>query len=136
MAAKQPRFVYIENHIDSRNIMQILLVELLGYCDLIMFEDSKDIVQRLKALGTPIDVLFVDIDIEPSDGFTILEELRKHDSFANTKIVAITASFLPDELDRIAEVGFDGLIGKPLDDETFPGQITSLLNGEYVWSIN
>ena len=43
-----PVFLYIEDHVASRRIMQILLVEVMGYSQLTMLEDTQDIIADLE----------------------------------------------------------------------------------------
>ena len=133
MADRQPAFVYIEDHPASRLVMQLLLKELLGFEDLTMFEDSRDIVPRLEASGKTFDVIFLDLHVDPLDGFEVLKRLRQHEKFASSKVVVLTASMMLDELDTVREAGFDGLISKPLDPEFFGGYVNRILAGEAVW---
>ena len=53
------------------------------------------------------------------DGYEVAATLKQSPSFEHTKIVAVTASAMSDDLKKIASAGFDGYLRKPLDPETF-----------------
>ncbi len=133
MMADQPAFLYIEDHPASRLVMQLVLKELLGFEDLTMLEDSRDIVRRLEASGKTFDVIFLDLHVDPLDGFEVLKLLRQHEQFAPSKIVVLTASMMLDELDTVRKAGFDGLISKPISLDTFGDYVNRILAGGSVW---
>ena len=133
MADRQPAFLYIEDHPASRMVMQLLLKELLGFEDLTLFEDSRDVVQRLEASGKTFDVVFLDLHVDPLDGVAVLKLLRQHETFASLRVVALTAGMMLDELNTVREAGFDGLISKPINLESFGEYVNQILAGETVW---
>jgi len=48
-------------------------------------------------------------------------------------VCAVTAEASEDQMRRAQKAGFDGFLGKPLDPDRFPEQISRLLSGEAVW---
>ncbi len=132
---KKPSFLYIEDHPASRLVMELLLKSVMGNCDLTMLPDSQNLLQRLEEMGKTFDVIFLDLHIAPLDGLEVHALLHEHPQFRDAKIVALTASFLPEEFHKVRGAGFDGLIGKPLNHETFLGYVQQLLRGEMVWEI-
>ena len=64
-----------------------------------------------------------------------LEMLRQHNTFKNVPVVALTASVMNEEIHRLKEVGFNGVIAKPVDMDTFPDVVNRLLSGEEIWRI-
>jgi CheY-like chemotaxis protein len=133
MADQQPAFLYVEDHPASRLVMQLVLKELLGYEDLTMLDDSRDLLQRLEASGKTFDVIFLDLHVDPLDGYAVLKLLRQHEKFAASKIVVLTASMMLDELDQVRAAGFDGLISKPINLDSFGDFVKRILAGEDVW---
>jgi two-component system cell cycle response regulator DivK len=63
----------------------------------------------------------------------VLAQIRKLPRFQATKVVAVTANVLPQDVARAQQVGFDGFIGKPLDCDRFTLQIERILADEPVW---
>lgn len=130
-----PVFLYFEDDRLSREVMKACLTRGMGYQAVWIFEDSADFEQRLHNVGLPLDVIFLDIHIEPIDGFAMLKIIRQSETFRSTKVVALTASVMNEEVKLLKEAGFDGVIAKPLDYDTFPTILHRILQGEQVWHI-
>jgi len=133
MIATETSFLYIEDHRASRRVMELLLVEVMGCANLTMVEDTHDIVQKLEAMQTRFDVIFLDVNLKPYDGYAVCAMLRAQSFFDKAKIVGLTASASPSDMRRMQESGFDGAIGKPLSHDTFPEQLERILAGQAVW---
>ncbi len=82
-----------------------------------------------------IDLILMDIFLPEEDGYQVLERLRAHPRFKDTLIVAVTADVSMDNMERARSAGFDGFIGKPIDPDHFPNQISRVLEGEAVWEL-
>lgn len=130
-----PVILYFEDDRLSREVMKTCLTRGMGYQDVWIFEDSADFEQRLHGVGVQPDVIFLDIHIEPIDGFAMLKIIRQSEAFRSTKVVALTASVMNEEVKLLKEAGFDGVIAKPLDYDTFPTILHRILQGEQVWHI-
>ena len=128
-------FLYFEDDALSRDVMQVCLTRGMGYRNVWIFEDSADFANRLKSIGAKPDVIFLDIHIEPLDGFEMLKLIRQSDTYQYTKVVALTASVMNEEVKTLREAGFDGVIAKPLDYDSFPRVLKRILEGEQVWHI-
>jgi CheY-like chemotaxis protein len=135
MNPDQPAVLYVEDDTASRKIMQMLLRGRMKLPHAILFEDSSDFIERALALKPRPDVIFLDIHVKPLDGFEMLQALRGHDHFKGVPIVALTASVMNEEVQRLLNVGFDGCLAKPIDLDTFPDMLKRILNGEAIWRI-
>jgi CheY-like chemotaxis protein len=131
---QQPSFLYVEDDPLSREIMDMMLKG-LGYAQITIFENSQDFMQRIEALPSVPDVIFLDIHMKPHNGFEMLEALRRHPTVASRSVIAVTASVMNEEVDRLRNAGFDGAISKPLDFENFASLIERIRVGETVWHI-
>jgi CheY-like chemotaxis protein len=100
-----------------------------------MFEDSVNYMARIEALPAVPDVIFLDIHMQPHNGFEMLNTLRQHPTYAARIIIAITASVMNEEVAQLRQAGFNGAIGKPLDFENFAQLMERVLKGEAVWHI-
>jgi CheY-like chemotaxis protein len=129
-----PVFLYVEDDPDSRDVMRLLLRE-LGYAHISIFEDSTNLMERLGKLDPKPTIIFLDIHMKPDDGFTMLKQLRAHKEYENTRIVALTASVMNEEIVTLKNSRFNGVIAKPIDPETFPKLLDAILKGEEVWKI-
>lgn len=131
----KPVILYVEDDSTSRDVMELMVTMALGYPDLVMFEDSHDFMARLEALDPQPDVIFLDIHVGPHDGFAMLKMLRQHPDYARRTVIAVTASVMNEEVQRLMEAGFDGGIAKPLNPRNFPQVMQQVLEGEQVWQI-
>lgn len=80
-----------------------------------------------------VDLIVLDIQIPHEDGYAVLKQIRSHPRLQQTKVVAVTANVLPDDVQRAHASGFNGFIGKPIDSDRFPAQIERILRDEPVW---
>lgn len=130
------RLLYVEDDPMSRQIMEMLLRRGLGYEDVVIFEDSTDFTTRFAALNPPPQLIFLDIHMEPLDGFEMLNILRGHPNAKDCTIVALTASVMNEEVHALKRAGFDGAIAKPIKQNVFPNLMQQIINGESVWFIS
>jgi CheY-like chemotaxis protein len=100
-----------------------------------IFENSADFLPRVRDLPKRPDIILLDIHVSPLNGFQMLQMIREDPVYATTKVVALTASVMNEEVERLRKSGFDGAIGKPIPLSTFPIAIERILNGECVWQL-
>jgi two-component system cell cycle response regulator DivK len=80
--------------------------------------------------GLPqVDVVFLDLEMPHVSGFEARPVIQSH--LDNTPIVAYTVHI--SEMLVARQEGFDGFLGKPLNDDQFPDQLTRILSGQSVW---
>src|SRR5579863_843614 len=60
------------------------------------------------------DLVILDLHMPGLDGFGVLAELRRDDSFASTPIMALTASAMQGDRERAIVAGFDSYVSKPI----------------------
>jgi CheY-like chemotaxis protein len=131
--SKQPKFVYVEDNANNREVMKLFLEDMLGYQHLILFDTTADIITRLHSHSQHFDVIFLDIDILPDDGYTVCQLLRQDTIYHDAVIISVTASIRPQELMKMKEVGFNGMISKPLSFDTFPEILQRILKDGNIW---
>lgn len=127
--------LYVEDEARSRKVMDMLLKRRMKLSNVAIFEDSEDFLARAEAIEPTPDIVFLDIHVPPLDGFQMLEILRQSPKFADTPIIALTASVMNEEVQRLRTAGFNGCLSKPLDMDTFPELIERLLEREEIWRI-
>jgi two-component system sensor histidine kinase BarA len=128
-------YLYVEDDALSREVMETLLVQVVGVKSLALFEDSTDFMARLQTLDPQPDLILLDIFVGPHDGHEMLAMLRNDPHYQDIRVIAVTASVMSDEVRRLRSAGFDGALAKPLDMVTFPDLIQRLEAGEAVWQI-
>jgi two-component system cell cycle response regulator DivK len=78
-----------------------------------------------------LDLILLDIGLPHEDGYEILAKIRTMARFNSTLVVAVSGRV--DEMEKARAAGFDGFVGKPLEPDRFPGQLSRILKGEPVW---
>ncbi len=132
---KEAFFLYVEDDESNRKVMKLLIHKAMGVANLVIFEDSHNFLQRVKNLPSRPDIVLLDIQVKPYDGFEMLHMLRSDPDYKHLKVIALTASVMNEEIERLRQSGCDGAIGKPLSLSTFPSLITRIFNGETLWHI-
>jgi CheY-like chemotaxis protein len=100
-----------------------------------IFEDSTDFLERLQTIQPPPDVILLDIHVKPYTGFEMLNMVRQLPAFQETPVIALTASVMNEEIQHLRDSGFQGVIAKPVDIDTFPQLLNRVLSGEIIWRI-
>jgi CheY-like chemotaxis protein len=90
--------------------------------------DSRKLPTLIPTLGQ-IDIAFVDLEMPGLDGYKVKDMLKLH--LKRTPIIAYTVHV--SEINVVKDLGFDGFLGKPLDNVRFPLHLARILNGEAVW---
>lgn len=131
----QACYLYVDDDMPSRRVVELILRRVMGVESLFMFDGSHDFMGRLRALPQRPDLILLDIHMRPHDGFEILGEIRKDPDHCHARVVAVTASVMNEEINRLRTSGFDGAVGKPLNMSEFPTLIKHILEGETVWYV-
>jgi CheY-like chemotaxis protein len=109
----------VEDNEDNIRLVDYLL-RAHGYAPLLARDGGEGV--RLAIENVPAVVL-LDIRMPGMDGYEVATALREQASLADTRIVAVTASAMIGDRERIVAAGFDGYIDKPIDPETFIAQV-------------
>lgn len=82
------------------------------------------------ALQHKPQAILLDIQLPEMDGYAVAEELKKHDEIKDVPIIAVTSYAMVGDRDRILAAGATGYIEKPINPETFVGEIRRYLGIE------
>ena len=135
MTDQGPLILFVDDDAPSREVMKVILNRVMGYNRVELFEDSQNFMERLHALPGAPDVIFLDIQVPPIDGYEMLKLIRSDLAYQKARIIAVTASIMPSDVALLQQAGFDGLIGKPLVHKIFPELLHKILAGEPIWYI-
>jgi CheY-like chemotaxis protein len=133
--SEQPVILYVEDDPNSRKLMRLMLTGRMGLPQVTILEDSSNFLERVLALNPRPEIIFLDIHMAPYTGFEMLMMLRQCPEFKATRIVAMTASVMSEEVNQLKTAGFDGCLAKPIDVVTFPETFNRIRNGETIWRI-
>jgi len=130
-----PCVLYVEDDLQSRKVMKMLLEGRMKLPHVVFFEDSSDFTDRVEVLHPKPTVVFLDIHVKPYTGFEMLTMLRGMDWARDIPIVALTASVMQEEVQQLRTAGFSGCLAKPLDLLSFPETFQRIVMGESIWRI-
>jgi CheY-like chemotaxis protein len=113
------RILVIEDNRENIELVEYLLT-VYGYSPVLAMTGEEGL--RIAAELKP-DVILLDLRLPGIDGYDVAVAIRKLSGLEKTRIVAVTASAMVGDRERIVAAGFDGYIQKPIDPENFIGQI-------------
>lgn len=131
----QRHYLYIEDDAKSREIMRLMMSRVIKNCTLTVLENGIDFLKHLREMPERPDLILMDIQMRPFDGFELLAQLRADADYRSIPVVALTASVMNEEVERLRASGFSGVIAKPISPTTFPDLLKRLLDGEAIWYI-
>jgi CheY-like chemotaxis protein len=78
------------------------------------------------ALASSPDLILCDLAMPKLDGFAVARRLKSESTTKAIPLIAVTASAMVGDRDKVVAAGFDGYIRKPIDPETFVAEIQKL----------
>lgn len=135
MRSEGPVTVYVEDDKHSLDVLTFILTRIMDFPAPFLFEDTQNFKTRLTSLPVVPDIIFVDIWIEPDDGYTVLNTIRNEPLYNDCAVIAISASVMTDEIQQLKAAGFNGLIAKPIRTRYLMESIPRILLGESVWIV-
>lgn len=73
------------------------------------------------------DLILLDIQLPKMDGYIVARVLRKNEKLAKIPIIAVTSYAMPGDREHALAAGCTGYIEKPINPETFTGQVEAFL---------
>lgn len=121
----------VEDNIQNRLVFQMTLS--MSGARVEFERTGREVVTRLRALQT-VDLIILDLMLfNGRSGFDVYADIRAVEAFDPVPVVAVSAMEPAIALPKTRQLGFNGFIAKPVDDELFPGQLVQILAGEQVW---
>ncbi len=118
------RTLIIEDNENNMYLTSFLLAN-AGH-EVIQAFDGQAGVDRAKEVVP--DLILLDIQLPKMNGYDVARALRRDASLSSIPIVAITSYAMPGDREKALEAGCNGYIKKPIDPDTFLGEVESYLN--------
>jgi CheY-like chemotaxis protein len=109
----------VEDNVQNMKLVGILLSQ--RGLDARFAATAAEALQRTRE-SCPGAVL-LDIQLPDADGITVLDALRADPATTDVPVIAVTASAMRGDRERLLERGFDGYLAKPIDGRTFVDSI-------------
>lgn len=108
---KMPVILIVEDDPQNRELLATVLRP-AGYT-IIKASDGRDGIA--KAIQNPPDVVLMDIRLPDISGIEAARRIRESLPERTIRIIAVTASIMPEDEDAIVEGGIDAVVRKPVE---------------------
>lgn len=113
------RILIIEDNEQNLYLLTFLLVK-NGYT----VDSAEDGPTGIaKAAGQMPDLILLDIQLPGMDGYAVAQALRAIPALAEVPVVAVTSYAMPGDREKALASGCSGYIEKPINPETFLGEM-------------
>jgi two-component system, cell cycle response regulator DivK len=116
------RILVVEDNPLNRRLVEALLVH-RGHT---VLQASTVEEGREQLEGMLPDIVLLDIHIPGGGGELLLAEIRKSTRLAGLPVVAVTASAMSGDRERLLELGFDAYMSKPIDTRAFAMDVEAI----------
>lgn len=120
------RILIADDRPSSRELLRIIL-ERAGY-DVLEAQDGEVALEQIRTRQP--DLVLLDLQMPKLDGLAVLEAVRSEPRFVSLPVVALTASAMRGDRERILEAGFTGYVAKPAGPELLRETVTKLLGNK------
>lgn len=118
------RILYVEDNEQNMYLVRFIL-EKHGYEVVSALDGQEGIDLAAKILP---DLILLDIQLPRMDGYAVARSLRDNADLASTPIVAVTSYAMVGDRDKALAAGCTGYIEKPINPDTFIGQMEQYLS--------
>ena len=128
---EKPLILIADDRPSSRELLRLVL-ERAGYA-VIEAEDGEKALDRARAVNP--DLVLLDLQMPVLDGYGVLAALRGEERFRNLPVLALTASAMRGDRERIMDAGFTDYLAKPAGSEVLRETVARLLHEARVRSM-
>ncbi|MDA8125459.1 MAG: response regulator [Deltaproteobacteria bacterium] len=118
-----PKILIIEDNEQNLYLLTFILTK--NGLEVIQAGDGRRGIER--AVQEHPDLILLDIQLPEMDGYAVAQELRAIPALAETPIVAVTSYAMVGDREKTLAAGCSGYIEKPINPDTFVGQISVFL---------
>jgi two-component system, response regulator len=130
MSINDPFLVAVaDDDIDDRQLMNDALRGFAIELDVKLFANGAELIDYLLQKGQhsaapPPNLILLDLNMPLMDGFTVLEEIRKHPSLKKIPVYVLTTSRALETMNKCKELGVSGFYHKGFS----PKNLTAVIN--------
>lgn len=120
------KILYIEDNEQNLYLVSYIL-EKAGY-EMYKERDGKAGIEAAARIKP--DLILLDILLPSMDGYQVASALKKNKELYWTPIVAVTSYAMAGDREKAIAAGCAGYIEKPINPDTFAGQVAGFLSGD------
>jgi CheY-like chemotaxis protein len=118
------RILVIEDNPTNLELVTYLL-NAFGHTTIAARDGEEGVEAALRAKP---DLILCDIALPKLDGYGVARRLRAASTLHGVPLIAVTASAMVGDRDKVVASGFDGYISKPITPETFVAEVEAYLH--------
>jgi CheY-like chemotaxis protein len=123
LSSRKPLVLIADDRPSSRELLGLVL-ERAGY-EVIEAENGEQALERARS-GNP-DIVLLDLQMPGLDGYGVLAALRADARFVQLPVLALTASAMRGDREKILEAGFTDYLAKPAAPELVRATVARML---------
>ncbi|MDD7804466.1 MAG: transporter substrate-binding domain-containing protein [Endozoicomonas sp. (ex Botrylloides leachii)] len=127
------KLLLVEDNEINRQVARELL-EAMGF-KLELAVNGREALERLKADGNGIKLVFMDVQMPEMDGYQATNAIRKELGKTGLPIIAMTAHAMTGDKERCLAAGMNDHIAKPLDPKELKRLLKHWLKGQHYHNI-
>jgi CheY-like chemotaxis protein len=89
---------------------------------------TADEASEKLAMGSPPDLVLLDIQIPGGGGLRVLQRIRADGRLGKLGVVAVTAQAMHGDRQTILDAGFDGYVSKPIRARSFVSEVEAFID--------
>ena len=120
------RILIVDDEPDIREVAQFSL-ELVGHYEVITARSARDGLSAAREQQP--DAILLDVMMPDMDGPSALAQLLEDPRTRDIPVLFLTAKTQASERSQLAQLGAAGVLTKPFDPMTLPGEVASVLRG-------
>jgi CheY-like chemotaxis protein len=117
------RILVIEDNPTNLELMTYLL-NAFGHVTIVALDGETGVEAALRELP---DLILCDLALPGLDGFGVARRLKREPALKGVPLIAVTASAMVGDRDKVIATGFDGYMSKPITPETFVAEVEAYL---------
>jgi len=118
------RLLYIEDNPVNVVLVESLVALRAGVCLRCAVDGLSGVAL---AIAQPPHLMLIDMQLPDIDGFEVLSRLRKEPALDETRMIALSANGLTEDIERALAAGFDDYWTKPIDLKQFLARLDELI---------
>ena len=119
----KPKVLLVEDNENNRYLAQFLL-EREGFAVRVAVNGKQALEV---ARSDKPDLVLMDIQMPEMDGYQTAERFKREPTLMEIPLVGVSFFVMPGDRERALQVGFVGYIEKPINPDTFAGEVARFL---------
>jgi two-component system cell cycle response regulator DivK len=126
LTKRMKRILIVEDKATSRELLRTVL-EQQGYA-VDEASDGEEALRKIRA--QPPDLVLLDLQIPARNGYDVVREVRKDPRLQSVPVVAVTASAMQGDREKVLAAGFTAYIAKPVSLVQLRHEVNQILGPE------